>query len=212
MTNLKFLIFLHSQQISFAFFASFQGSAEAATWILLGYVWRVAEIAPDCIASAATVRVEYNLSRNNLHTAKQIAFRTMMFCVLISLLCSAFLYDTRRYLAWCMSLDQTLEIMIVEIIPYIALCQPFITVGVTAESLNEVLGRFDMSVNISSIIDLFFTIPTAAIFTYILNYNIEGLASALCMGYSACGVTNVVIFANTDWRYAVSKIQTYTEM
>lgn len=135
-----------------------------------------------------------------------------MFCVLISLLCSAFLYDTRRYLAWCMSLDQTLEIMIVEIIPYIALCQPFITVGVTAESLNEVLGRFDMSVNISSIIDLFFTIPTAAIFTYILNYNIEGLASALCMGYSACGVTNVVIFANTDWRYAVSKIQTYTEM
>lgn len=197
--------------MSFAVFAAFQGSAEATTWILLGYVWSFIEIAPECIASAATVRVEYNLSRNNPHTAKQLANRTILFCILISVLGSAFILDTRRYLAWCFSLDQTLEMMIIEILPYIALCQPFITGGVTTEYLNEVLGKYYLSVNVSSIIDFFFTIPAAAIFTYVLNYNIEGLASALCMGYSACGVTNAIIYINTDWKYAISKIQTYTE-
>lgn len=96
-------------------------------------------------------------------------------------------------------------------IPYVALCQPFITLGVTAEYINEIIGNYNVSVNISSVVDLCFTLPVAAIFTYILNYNIEGLASALCMGYAICGIVDVVIFAHTDWAYAVLKIQKYTE-
>jgi Na+-driven multidrug efflux pump len=169
------------------------------------------EIGPECIASAATVRVEHNLSRGNIETAKKIANRTLVICTALALVISLLLLDTRNYLAWCFSLDETLEEMIYEIIPYIAICQPFITVGVTAEYLNEALGKYKMSVKISAFIDAVFTYPIAAIFTYELNYNIEGLASAVCMGYAATGITNLIIYANTNWERATVKIQRYTE-
>ena len=155
--------------------------------------------------------MEHNLSRGKLETAKQVAQRTMIICVLASIVFSLLLLDTRRYLAWCLSLDETLESMIQEIIPYIAVCQPFITVGVTAEYLNETLGMHSIAVMISTVIDMCFTIPLAAIFTYVLNYNIEGLSSALCMGYAACGVTNWVLFAQTNWKDAAAKIQAFIE-
>ena len=129
----------------------------------------------------------------------------------IATISSFLLLDTRRYLAWCLSLDETLESMILEIIPYIAICQPFITAGTTAESLNEVLGRYKASVKISAVIDMTFTLPIAAIFTYWFNYNIEGLASALCMGYAVTGITNIIIFVTTDWEHATVKIQRMSE-
>ncbi len=197
------------QDILFALFASYQGTAEAATWIILDYIWGLVEIAPECIASAATVRVEHNLARGNLVTARQIANRTLIICTVSATVFSLLLLDTRPYLAWCLSLDPTLEMMIIEIIPFISLCQPFITVGVTSEYLNEVLGKYYTSVKTSTFIDMLFTIPVAAIFTFWFNYNVEGLASALCMGYAATGVTNIALYANTDWENASMKIQRY---
>ena len=194
-----------------AIFASYQGAAETATWILLRNLWGLVETVPECIASAATVRVEHNLSRGNVRTAKTIAMQTMAICTGLSGVFSLVLLDTRRYLAWCFSLDETLETMILEIIPYIAICQPFITAGVTADYLNEVLGKHKVSVKISTIIDMCFTLPVAAIFTYLLHYNIEGLASAICMGFAATGVINIFLFFNTDWQYAAKKILKYTE-
>ena len=157
-----------------------------ATWLLLGSVWGVVETVPECIASAATVRVEHNLSRGNVRTAKKIAMQTITICTGLSVVFSLVLLDAIKYIAWCFSLDETLETMIIESIPYISICQPFVTVGVTAEYLNEILGKYNKSATISAIVDMCFTVPVAAIFTYLLHYNIEGLASATCMNGLCC--------------------------
>jgi Na+-driven multidrug efflux pump len=197
--------------MAFALFASYQGAAETATWILLGYVWAVVETIPECFASAATVRVEHLLTNGHLSAAKEIARRAIALSTITSILFSIILLDTRRYLAWSLCLDETLEMMILEIIPYIALCQPLITAGVAANSLNEVLGKYSLSVGLSSVVDLCFTIPMGAIFTYSMNFNIESLASAQCMGYAATGMINLIIFSYTNWEYARSKILQYIE-
>lgn len=177
----------------------------------MGNLWRIIETVPESIASAATVRVEQSLSRGMVTTAKLLALRTVAICTLCSIVFSLFLMDTSRYLAWCLSLNEKLETMILEIIPYISVCQPFITFGVTAGYLNEVLGKHQLSVGVQSFIEICFTVPVAAIFTYLFRFNVEGLASAVCMGYAATGVTNVIIFANTDWDYAAKKIQEYIQ-
>ena len=158
----------------FTIFASYQGAAEVATWILMGTIWGIIEIVPECIGSAATVRVESNLARGKLDMAKTLALRTIFVCTATSIMFSLFLMDTRRYVAWCLSLDETLETMILEIIPYIALCQPFITAGVTAGYLNEVLGKIKLSIGVATVIDLCFTMPVAALFTYLFRFNVEG--------------------------------------
>lgn len=197
--------------VMFAVFAAYQGAAEAATWILLWKVWCLIEIVPECIASAATVRVEHNLSRGDLTIAKMVARRSLVVCTISSIFFSTLLMVTRQVFAWSLSLDETLQQMIIEVIPYIALCQPFITAGVSADYLNGTLGRYSTSVGISTLIDVCFTIPLAAMFTYIVGFNLEGLASAMCIGYAVTSVTNLVIFSETDWQYAAKKVQEYTE-
>jgi hypothetical protein len=41
--------------------------------------------------------------------------------------------------------------------------------------------------------------------TYILHYNIEGLASAQCIGYTVAGAVNIMFFMTADWEKAVRK-------
>jgi len=197
--------YVHS--ILLTIFASYQGAAEAATWILLSYVWEFVEMIPLTFASAVTNRVEHNLGRNNLLTSKNLAFRALKICTILSIFCSIVLIETRFWLVWLLSLDGTLETMILEIIPYIAICQPFITIGTTASYMNEAIGIYYKAVSVDAIISICITIPFAAINTYLFNYNIEGLASAICVGYTAIGVTNIVIFMNVDWERAAYKMK-----
>eukprot|EP00553_Chaetoceros_curvisetus_P001309 CAMPEP_0204621070 /NCGR_PEP_ID=MMETSP0717-20131115/6913_1 /ASSEMBLY_ACC=CAM_ASM_000666 /TAXON_ID=230516 /ORGANISM="Chaetoceros curvisetus" /LENGTH=191 /DNA_ID=CAMNT_0051635409 /DNA_START=20 /DNA_END=595 /DNA_ORIENTATION=+ len=48
-------------------------------------------------------------------------------------------------------------------------------------------------------------VPIGYVMTYILQYNIEGLASAQCIGYTAVGVINIIFFVNANWDKAVRK-------
>ena len=50
-------------------------------------------------------------------------------------------------------------------------------------------------------------VPAGCIMTYVLHYNIEGLASSQCVGYTTAGVANIVFFMNADWEKAARKTQ-----
>lgn len=86
--------------------------------------------------------------------------------------------------------------MLVEIVPYLCLCEPFIAIGTVASSLNEGIGLYDSSVSVYFWVTVLVTLPSAWIFTYHFHYNIEGLASSLCIGAVVYGVINVDIFMN----------------
>ena len=107
-----------------------------------------------------------------------------------------FLFCFRRPLCSLLSPNETLIQMLVEIVPYVCLCEPFIAVGTAASSLNEGIGLYEKSVSVYFWVTLLVTLPLAWVFTYYFHYNIEGLASALCIGSVVYGVINVDIFMN----------------
>mmetsp|Transcript_1830 Transcript_1830/g.3307 ORF Transcript_1830/g.3307 Transcript_1830/m.3307 type:complete len:105 (-) Transcript_1830:1261-1575(-) len=98
--------------------------------------------------------------------------------------------------------------MLREVIPYVVTCQPFVAVGlIVTELLNEALFVYKKSTVTYAIATLFIIIPLGAIATYWLKFNIEGLASAQCIGHTAVGVASIVTFMNADWNRALLKAQ-----
>jgi len=193
-------------------FAAYQGTAEAATWILLGYVWDVVGIAPDSFGAASSCQVATILGRGEMDLARNVSWQSLQVGTVISFICSAFLFIFREQFVWCFSLDETIEGMLYELIPYIALCQPFFTFGWTAMELNDALHLFKRAMVSNALVTCGIVLPLGYFFTYIMHYNLEGIACAQCVGYTIGGVINIVFFAGVDWDKAVLKAQEITEV
>jgi len=195
----------HIEDMVFTIFAIHQGPAETATWILLDYVWNIIEICPETLAEAAHSRILRHLSKGNTELAQEVAFFTIKVGTLFSIVGSFVLFIFGDFFVWCLSLDETLEWMLLEVMPYLCICQPFVSIGMTAMELNDALQMYKKTVATTTVVTFVLLIPLGALFTYGYHYNIEGLAAAQCMGYSALGVANIVIFMNANWEKAVKK-------
>ena len=178
-----------------------------STMILLSYVWAFVELAPESYAEAAATRVARHLSGGRKELAQAVSFYSLKIITLIALFCSFLLYAYGTFFVWCLSLDDTLETMLLEAIPYLVICQTFITVGETVSEINSILHIHKQATFLYAIVTVFIMVPIAAVNTYVFNYNIEGLTSAQCIGYTAMGVMNLVIFMNANWDKAVKKAQ-----
>lgn len=193
-------------------FAAYQGTAEAATWVLLSYVWDIVGIAPDSFGSASSCQVAKLLGKADKELARLVSWESLKFGTAISFVCSAFLFIFRKYFVWCFSLDETIERMLYELIPYIALCQPFFTFGWTAMELNDALHLFKRAMVSNALVTCFIVLPLGYFYTYVMHYNLEGIASAQCIGYTVGGVINIIFFASVDWNKAVEKAQHITNV
>ena len=182
-----------------AYFAAYQGKAEAATWILLYYVWSYLTIIPENWGSAAALRVANHLTNSNIDAAKQVVLASLKFVFTMSILLGAILFFARRFIVHLLSVDETLDTMLLEIIPYIVMCNPFIALGTIASDFNEHLAMISKSTVMYFLVTLTITVPIAAVFTFVYHYNIEGLASAICISSTVYGVLNLGIFLNSSW-------------
>ena len=189
----------------FTIFAAHQGVAEAATWILLSYVWSAVGIAPGSFGSASSCHVERLISTGEIEVAKLVSMQAIKVGTVISTCCSLLLFLFRKQFVWCFSLDETLDQMLLETIPYITMCQPFMTIGWTAQSLNDALHLYKRAMVSNALVTVLIMVPCGYVMTYVLHYNIEGLASSQCIGYTATGVINIVFFLNADWEKAERK-------
>jgi len=192
-------------------FAAHQGAAEAVVWILFSYIWAIIELIPESYAEAATSRVAFNLSAGNIDIARMIAGQSIFLATSTSIAMSVPILVYRHFIVWCISADEGLDSMLIELLPYIAFCQPFITLGMTAASINEGLCLYHRVVKRMFAATCLVTIPVAAILTYIFHLNVEGLIAAVCMGYVVAGVLNFNLFMNADWEKAMRKNQEVTE-
>lgn len=184
-------------------FAAQTGAAEV--WILLSYIWAIIDVIPNSYASAASSRVAYNLSIDKDDVAGYIAAQSLFLGTIMALIISVPVMIFRRGIVWCVSTDENLSEMLLGIIPYIAICQPFITLGVVATHLNEALCMYHHAVKINLIVTLIVTLPVASILTFAFDFGANGLIAAVCMGYVTVGVANVNMYVNADWKRAVLK-------
>ena len=181
------------------------GAAEAATWILINNIWEFVGILPENISSASEYRVSHLLSLGEIPLAKKISGAAIWITALSAAACCAILFIFRDIIVAGVTQDETLDGMLVEIIPYIVICDPFISISTATSYLNRALAMYKRSTKLEFILTVAVTIPAGFISTYVLGYNIEGIAAASYIGYATKSFFSIVMFANSDWNRAAEK-------
>ena len=106
--------------------------------------------------------------------------------------------------------DEVLDGMLIEIITYIVLIDPILSIATATSYLNKGLGMYKRTTKVDLSLTLLVTIPCAIISTFVFGYDIEGLTAATYIGYATIGFFSITIFANADWERAAEKNKALT--
>lgn len=189
------------------FFASYLGNLDSAAWILLSYIWELIDVIPTNIGSAAEYRISNQLSKGNIILAQKLSNRCMCFAGVTALIGSAFLNAFRLTLIQSMVSNDQIAEMLINVVPYIVACQPFVSVFSMAGKLNQALAMYKRATIIELFITCLMLIPLSAVSTYHFGWDISGMTAALIMSYATMGAVGLAIYNNADWDKAVRKNQ-----
>ena len=180
------------------------GPAEAAAWILLDYVWTLLETWTDTFADAAQQIVTNYLYSGSLHQARATTNATLVYGFFYSCLESLFLVLVGDWVISILTPDETLMAIMKGVVPYLAIGNPFVSIGTIASSLNESQGRYWASVCFYWLSSAFITIPVAAILSFAVNVNAEGIAAAVVMGCTTSGLAHVGLLVEANYEKVIA--------
>eukprot|EP00563_Minutocellus_polymorphus_P009275 CAMPEP_0181023926 /NCGR_PEP_ID=MMETSP1070-20121207/2303_1 /TAXON_ID=265543 /ORGANISM="Minutocellus polymorphus, Strain NH13" /LENGTH=629 /DNA_ID=CAMNT_0023100957 /DNA_START=37 /DNA_END=1926 /DNA_ORIENTATION=- len=190
-----------------SFMASELGAAEAATWILLSYVWALMESMFDSFASAAATQVNTLLTRGEVVEARRTSRKTRAFALLYGVSVALIVYATKDPIANLLTSDYTLQSMLVDGITYACVGVPFTAIGGISEEMNKEQGRYRTSMAISWCCTLVVTLPCATVFTYGFRFSIAGVVSAVVMGSTTDGMLQTVLLVYSNFHSASNSLQ-----
>jgi hypothetical protein len=188
-------------------FAAALGPAEVATWAILGSIWDIFEASTEGIGDAAEVRCAHHLGKGNPEMAKTSSYKSILFATILSLIVSIIFFSLSNELPRWFTTDPTLQRMIKELIPLVGIGNITMTFGMVCWALVGAQGRYALATFISFIGSWCITIPLSAFFVFGLNVDLQGVTSAVVIGYSCTGTVLSFILLRSDWEYLSETVQ-----
>mmetsp|Transcript_7482 Transcript_7482/g.15686 ORF Transcript_7482/g.15686 Transcript_7482/m.15686 type:complete len:208 (-) Transcript_7482:523-1146(-) len=159
------------------------------------------------ICCAAEIRCAYHIGRGNAFMARKSSFKSMLFGAIfgISLTSIFFLVFQDEIPEWLTN-DETLRNMLLSLIPVASICNVATTIGMILWSLLGAQGRYRLASLIKFLAGWVITFPLGVAFVYGLNYDLQGLVSAVTIGYSVTASVYMYLFVRTNWDKRVAKV------
>ena len=126
-------------------FASSMGPAEVVAWSTMGIVWSVFEASAQGIGDAGEVRMGFHLAKGNPELAKQAAHKCICMSVVYSLIITSIFLVMRGYAPSFFTSDQTLMLLMGQIIPFIGIGNITMTFGSASWILIGGQGRHHLA-------------------------------------------------------------------
>mmetsp|Transcript_50335 Transcript_50335/g.58756 ORF Transcript_50335/g.58756 Transcript_50335/m.58756 type:complete len:816 (+) Transcript_50335:154-2601(+) len=187
--------------------ASALGPAEVTAWAILGGVWEVFEACTYGIGGAAELRCALHLGNNDPNMAKLSAYKSIFMGMIIGVSITCILYSVADYLPAFFTYDETLQAMLRDTIPFIGVGNIALTFGMMCWSLVGAQGRYSLGTKLYFITSWGFTMPVAAVLTYVYNIDLQGMVAAVVVGYVFEGTVLSYVLLCTDWIKVSAKIQ-----
>lgn len=180
--------------------AAMLGPAEAATWAILGYVWGFFESTTNAIGSASELRVAYHLGNGQPDMAKLSAYKSMLLAAIVTGLSSVLLMSLVDLLPPLMTYDTTIQGMLVDLFPLVALGNVTMSMGMVCWAIVGAQGRYRLSTTIATSCAFFITIPVGAILTIWMRIDLKGLTFAVVVGYTITAMILSLVVLTSDWK------------
>ena len=189
------------------FFAATLGPAEAAAWTVMGFVWDVFESTTEAIGDTSEVRVSYQLGKGRPAMAKLAAYKCMLLGLGVSGVISIIAISLSDVLPSLLTTDATLQAMLTEMFPIVALGNVTMSVGMVCWTVIGAQGRYHLSTTVALTVSFVVTIPLGAIMTIGLNIDPQGLVFAIFMGYTVTAMILFALILMSDWEKLSEKVQ-----
>ena len=188
------------------FFVGAMGPAEVAAWGLLGYIWEAIEEVSLALADAAEVQVGKMLGSGQPFRARSIANKALYVGVLISLIFSIPVIALKDILPRFFTKDETLQRMLSELLPFIGIGNMALMFGSMCWTILGAQGRYALATTMSFLGSWFVTIPLCAVFTFVLDFNLESITGAVVIGYAFSGAINASFLLRSNWKKLSSNV------
>eukprot|EP00545_Synedropsis_sp_CCMP1620_P006902 CAMPEP_0119010986 /NCGR_PEP_ID=MMETSP1176-20130426/5378_1 /TAXON_ID=265551 /ORGANISM="Synedropsis recta cf, Strain CCMP1620" /LENGTH=723 /DNA_ID=CAMNT_0006963739 /DNA_START=46 /DNA_END=2220 /DNA_ORIENTATION=+ len=189
------------------FFASHLGPAEVAAWAILGSIWEVFYSVTGGIGDAAEIRVAYHLGDNHPSMAKLSAYKSLLLGMMVASIVSAIFFSLQdRIPAWFTS-DATLQAMLAELVPFVGVANLTMTFGMQCWSLIGAQGKYKLATWISFFSSWGICMPLSAFYVFVIHMDLQGLTSAVVIGYVSTGASLSYVLLATNWNKVARKIQ-----
>jgi len=155
-------------------FAATMGPAEVATWATIAFIWDFFESMTMAIGDASEVRVAYQLGKGRPGMAKLSGYKSMYFAFIMAVLGSAIFLSMKNFLPSLLTKDATIQFMLSDLFPLIALSNVSMTVGMVAWTVVGGQGRYDLATKTAAACSFLVTFPIAGgktAFNYCMQSN-----------------------------------------
>jgi len=186
--------------------AAILGPAEAATWAVLGYVWGLFESTTGAIGSSSELRVAYHLGKGDHEMAKISAYKSILLAAIVTGSASASLMGLADLLPPLLTPDATIQGMLVELFPLVALGNVTMAMGMVCWAVVGAQGRYRLSTTIATSCAFCITLPIAAAVT-MMRIDLQGLTFAVVVGYSVTAMLLSSYVLMSDWKALAEKIK-----
>lgn len=180
-------------------FAAALGPAEVAAWGILETLWGTFETLTEGIADGGEVRCAYHLGAGNPRMAQLSSYKTILLSVLSSFMFTSVFFILGEDIAIWLTPDPTLQLFIAKLLPLLGVGNIALTAGSVSWSLVGAQGRYRLATFIAFMTTWGITVPLSALFTYGLNFDLQGIAASVVIGYSVTCSALLYILLRSDW-------------
>ena len=197
----------HGEWAMLTFLASALGPAEVAAWAILGSIWDAFYSATEGIGDAAEMRVGLHLGANRPNMAKLSGYKALLISMSVATIVSTFFLSLQDRIPGWFTVDPTLQAMLRELMPYVAVGNFSMQFGMTAWSVIGAQGRYDLATRVSIVSSWGVCVPLASIFVFYFRVNLQGLTAAVVVGYVTTGACLSYVLLSTDWKQVAQYVQ-----
>jgi hypothetical protein len=165
------------------------------------------ESTTEAVGDASEVRVAYQLGKGRHALANLAAFKAMFIAFIMSVLMSIVFLSLQNILPQWLTDDTTLQSMLSELFPLVALGNVSMTTGMVGWAVVGAQGRYHLATSIATVCSLLITLPLSAVITIHMRIDLQGLTFAVVVGYTVTAMVMITCILISDWETLSLKIQ-----
>jgi len=186
--------------------ASMLGPAEVAAWGILGEIWEGLEGLTTAWAEAAEVRCGYLLGSGDYLRAQLSSYKSILMGCSVATFMSVLLVLFMEELPPLITDDVTLQQLIEEVLPLLALANVTLALGTISWQLVGAQNRYTLATAIELVGSWFVTLPLAILSSLVWRLNLTGLVASLVIGCAVSGMMNYAVVRCTKWEKISAKL------
>lgn len=149
----------------------------------------------------------YQLGKGRPALAKLAAYKSILLALILAIIVTIVFLSVSSVLPALLTRDPTIQKMISELFPLIALGNLTMNMGMTAWALVGAQRRYSLATTIATIGSVLITVPLGAVLTVGMRIDLRGLTFAVVVGYTVTATLLNTVLLMSDWEQLSQKIR-----